>query len=578
MRGRHRSGRPAVAALEVTAAGMVAQTRSSRLLEPTLKPGTTRRARPPVSAMRRVQVAFFGSVLGDYMFATAVIIWAFTLGSAGLVGVFLAVRYVVIAVAGPIGAVIADRYDRRRVMVTLDLTRAGLLVGAGACLTLERSPYLLLIFAVLVATIGAPFRSAQAGLMPSLTSSAKELIHSNALISNIEIVVTFLGAAAAGAVVGVLGTAPVVWFACATYLLSALGISTIRRQPPASGRGTRSGPTVATSFQHEAVAGFAVLWRDRDLRHVAALVGGAGMCWGVVSALLVVLTVEVFHAAPSAMGYLDACIGAGSVIGGLILLRRVETLSVGRGLALGALGWGVPMVAMGLLDQPVVIIVALVVIGLADPLAMLGAEIIPQRIADDAVLSRVHAALRATQIGLTALGSLVAPLCLVGLGLSGTLLIVGALVTVGAAWSARAMPRLDARFAEPPEAALLRAVPVFASMTPVSLAALARRVDYVNAATGEAVVRQGEPGNLFYVVVQGEVEVTQGLRFLRRQTAGDFFGEIALLHDIPRSATVKATLPTRLLTVSRSDFLSAVAGHLESRTIIEDVAARRRAF
>ncbi|MEP6762589.1 MAG: cyclic nucleotide-binding domain-containing protein, partial [Sporichthyaceae bacterium] len=298
----------------------------------------------------------------------------------------------------------------------------------------------------------------------------------------------------------------------------------------------------------------------------------------VVSALLVVLTVEVFDAKPSAMGYLDAIIGIGSVIGGLVLLRRAEKLRVGRGLAVGTLGWGVPIVVMGALDQPVVIIVALVVIGLADPLAMLGTEIIPQRLADDAVLSRVHAALRATQIGVTALGSLVAPLLLHLVGLPVTLLVVGGVVTVSAVWSARAMPGLDARFAELPEAALLRAVPVFAPMSPVALAALARRVEYAAPAAGEAVVREGEPGELFYVIVDGEVEVTQGTRLLRRQTAGEFFGEIALLRDIPRTATVTATRPTRLLTVSRADFLATVGGQLDSRTYIEDVATHRQAF
>jgi len=98
----------------------------------------------------------------------------------------------------------------------------------------------------------------------------------------------------------------------------------------------------------------------------------------------------------------------------------------------------------------------------------------------------------------------------------------------------------------------------------------------VSVAAGEVVIRAGEPGDRFYMIVDGELEVVaERLHVTAR--AGDHFGEIALLRDVPRTATVRAVLDSHLYALDRSDFLAAVTGHSGVRAAGETVAAERLA-
>ena len=145
--------------------------------------------------LRRVQLAFFGSGLGDWAYATAVTVWAYQHGGATAVGAFQAVRFVAIAVAAPLGAAIADRVSRRAFMMACDAGRAVLVSAAAVCVALDVTPAAVYVLAVLAVIVGAPFRSAQAGLVPSLARTPDELTASNAVASNLENIVIFAGPA-----------------------------------------------------------------------------------------------------------------------------------------------------------------------------------------------------------------------------------------------------------------------------------------------------------------------------------------------------------------------------------------------
>jgi CRP-like cAMP-binding protein len=91
------------------------------------------------------------------------------------------------------------------------------------------------------------------------------------------------------------------------------------------------------------------------------------------------------------------------------------------------------------------------------------------------------------------------------------------------------------------------------------------------------VIREGEPGDYFYVIVDGTATVT--VRGVPRPAlhAGDCFGEIALLRDIPRTATITAQQPLRTLTLDRQEFLIAIAGNIASSAAADALAAQRLA-
>jgi CRP-like cAMP-binding protein len=130
-----------------------------------------------------------------------------------------------------------------------------------------------------------------------------------------------------------------------------------------------------------------------------------------------------------------------------------------------------------------------------------------------------------------------------------------------------------------PEAALatVAAVPLFEPLPPTSLEKLARAAVAESFPAGTAVVVEGERGDTFHVIVEGLLEVSADGRRLRVLGPGDFFGEIALIRDVPRTASVSAATDSVVLTIRRMDFLSAVLGNPESAETVEATVSARTA-
>ena len=103
------------------------------------------------------------------------------------------------------------------------------------------------------------------------------------------------------------------------------------------------------------------------------------------------------------------------------------------------------------------------------------------------------------------------------------------------------------------------------------------RVTHVRRPAGETIIREGELGDRFYVIAEGEVDVTEGGRFRRTEPAGDCFGEIALLRDVPRTATVVARTDVDLLALDREEFLAAITGDRRALAAGQDLVEARLA-
>jgi CRP-like cAMP-binding protein len=116
---------------------------------------------------------------------------------------------------------------------------------------------------------------------------------------------------------------------------------------------------------------------------------------------------------------------------------------------------------------------------------------------------------------------------------------------------------------------------MLARLAPVPLEELATRLESASFDAGADIVRQGELGDRFYLIDSGEVEVFEDGELARRQGPGDYFGEIALLRDIPRTATVTATSDVEVLALERDDFLEAVTRDRLSTQAAETVIATR---
>ncbi|HET6950522.1 MAG TPA: cyclic nucleotide-binding domain-containing protein, partial [Acidimicrobiales bacterium] len=265
----------------------------------------------------------------------------------------------------------------------------------------------------------------------------------------------------------------------------------------------------------------------------------------------------------------------GAVVGGFVAIARSVRNTIALDLVTGTLLWSLPLLLVIIAPSPVTVFAMVAVMGFGLPLVDVNYATLTMRLTPDARLGRVFGAFEGTCIGTMALGSAVTPFLLEELGVRGLLALLAAVVGIPALACIPRARRLDATLRPPAGTDLLAGIAMFAPLAPASLEFLARRLVTASAPAGTAIVREGEPSDRFYVIVGGRVEVTQGDRRLRIEGPGEFFGEIGLLRDVPRTATVTALDDVETLSLTREDFLGAVHGTDASMAAAYDIVTSR---
>ncbi len=322
-------------------------------------------------------------------------------------------------------------------------------------------------------------------------------------------------------------------------------------------------------------SGFTTIARDGNLSMVMVLICVQMVVSGAMVVLGVVFAVEVLGTGPAGVGLIDSVLGIGAVVGGFVAIARSVRNKIALDLVTGTLLWSLPLLLVVAAPSPATVFAMVAVMGFGLPLVDVNYATLTMRLTPDDRLGRVFGAFEGTCIGTMALGSAVTPFLLDHLGVRGVLGILAAVVGVPAlAYIPRAR-RLDASLRPPPGTDLLAGIPMFSPLAPASLEFLARRLVPRSAPAGTAIVSEGEPSDRFYLIVSGRVEVTQDGRALRVEGPGEFFGEIGLLRDVPRTATVTAVEDTELVSLIREDFLGAVQGTDASMAAAYDIVTSR---
>jgi hypothetical protein len=299
---------------------------------------------------------------------------------------------------------------------------------------------------------------------------------------------------------------------------------------------------------------------------------------GASAVFTLLMAVDILGTGAKGVGYLDSVLGVGAIVGGFVAIARATRLKLAQDMTTGVVLWALPLLLVSLWPHPVAAVVAVMLLGLGNPLVDVNMDTILQRVAPDEVLGRVFGALETCLIATMALGAVLMPLLNSWLGLRGALAVLGLGVSAVALAGLPRMRGLDARLRRPAGIDALEAIAMFAPLAPSVVETLARRLSTVTVSAGDVFIREGEASDRFYIIASGTVEVTQAGRVLRREGPGDFFGEIGLLRDVPRTATITALEPTELLALEREDFLDAVTGQTDARSAAEDVVTRRLAF
>jgi MFS family permease len=534
--------------------------------------------------LRRVQLALGGSMIGDWAYSTAVAVWAYGVGGATAVGVWSAIRLALLALTSPLGAALADRYPRRAVMITADLVRAALIGLATVCLYLDLHPAFVFVLATVTSIVSTAFRPAQRALMPALANHPEELTASNGTASTLESLSFFLGPSLGALLLVVADVETVFLVNTATFLLSMLLVTRVQvpaaaaRSPEPTAEETPEEPAETEEkerFLTEVSAGFRTIGRDRDLLVVTAEVAAQTIVAGASAVFTIVIAVHILGTGPQGVGYLDSMLGIGAIVGGFTAIARASRRKLAQDMTYGVMLWSLPLLLVTIWPHPAAAFAAVILLGFGNPLVDVNMETIIQRITPDEVMGRVFGALEACLIGTMALGAAVMPALVHWWGLRAARAVVGLGVALLALVGLPRMRSLDQRLGRPEGLDLLEAIPMFAPLTPGVVESLARSLVRVSVPAGEVVVREGTDADRFYVIESGLVEVTQQGAVLRREGAGDFFGEIGLLRDVPRTATITAVEDTVLLALERADFLDAVTGQTESRMAADDIVTRR---
>ena len=251
--------------------------------------------------------------------------------------------------------------------------------------------------------------------------------------------------------------------------------------------------------------------------------------------LVVVTSFEVLELDEAGVGLLYAAVGVGGLVGGFVALLLSPGGHLARDFALGLALFGLPLALIGGLPVAVIAVVGLAVIGIGNSIVDVNALTIMQRAVPDDVLGRALGALDGLLLGTLGLGAVLAPVLIDLLGIEGALVATGALLPVLALVSRPRLRALDDATSAPTATGLLRRVPMLAGLPEAVLERLAREATAVRFAAGTVILREGDPGDRFYVVESGEVAILG-----RRFGPGEAFGEIALLRDVPRTATATA--------------------------------------
>jgi MFS family permease len=522
-------------------------------------------------SLRRLQLAWIGSSIGTWGYVVALMVYAYEQGGPGAVGLVGLIRWFPAAVAAPFGGMIGDRFPRLRVMVVSDLVRALALGAAAAVIALDEPAVIVYLLAVVVTLVSQAFGPAEAALLPTLAESPEELAAANVASSTIEAAGYFVGPALGGVVLAVSNVQTVFILTAAAFLWSAAMLALIRLRAP-----DPVAETVRGSWQHEALAGFRTIWRDGRLRLIIGLFAAQTLVYGAFVVLTAVASIQLLGLGSPGIGYLNAALGVGGLIGGILAVGLVGLRRLGLTFGLALIVWGTPILLIGLWAEAAPAFVLIALAGLGLTIVDVAGFTLLQRAVPEEVLARVFGVLHSAFFATGGLGAILAPVLVDWLGIRGALIATGAVLPAVTIPAFGLLAHIDRTLTVPTaELRSLRAIEMFAPLPAPTLEALAGSLVRMEVPAGETVFRQGDHGDRFYIVDSGEVEIEIDGRVANVLGPGDHFGEIALLRDMPRTATVRARKETRLHALERDAFLGAVTGHSGSTEAAETVVVAR---
>jgi predicted MFS family arabinose efflux permease len=414
---------------------------------------------------------------------------------------------------------------------------------------------------------------AQAALVPSYTNSLRELAAANGLWNAIDSTSLALGSLVGGVLIASTSTQFALGVATLACVLAAATVARLHPDERLEYDGEEP-----VSLGAELLGGLVEVARTAGLRDAVGVLSSSMLIDGLFDVVMVVLALRVLRIGSGGLGWLNGAWGLGGLFGGIGGLALLGRGRFARASLVACLMLAAALGALAAHDAVLIAAIAFVAVGAGLAIFALTSSTMLQRLTAEDAVSRVFGVEEASGLLAAAAGAAIAPVLIDGLGISATFAIAAALTPVVVLSRRRTIARFDVEGAvQTRQFSVLRSLDVFAPLPLATIETLARLSHEVTYASGEVVIREGDGGDLFYAILEGRAEVSQHGRNVRTEGPGEYFGEIALLRDVPRTATVTADGDLVLLSLDRDAFLTAVTGHHRSRRAAQATADQRLA-
>jgi MFS family permease len=451
-----------------------------------------------------VAAAFVLFVLTEYAVWIAILVYAYAVGGATTAALVVLAQAAPSSILAPFIATVADRRSPATLLVAgyavqslgMGLTAVTLLTGM--------SPYAVYAGAVLASIGVMATRPAQAVLLPSLVRNTEELTAMNVVTGWVESIAIVAAGALAGVLLAVGGAGLVIAACCGLGIVATLLVASVRTPPLAVDDALDAPPTVLA----DVAEGLRLLVRERRPRVLVIVLTLSWVVLGALDVLFVILAVTVLHKGQAWTGYLNMAFGVGSVLAGSVTLmlvgRRLAMPILASGLVVGV---GIGLTALSANELLTAFLLA--VAGAGSAVLQMATRALLQRAVPAQLLGRVFGIVEGVTMAALAVGSLLTSLFDALGGPTAALLGGALLLPAGLAIWGRALLTIDATANVPVvEIALLRSLPHFAALPAPALEGVARSLECIQLPPATVLIREGDIGDRFYAIADGEMDVT----------------------------------------------------------------------
>jgi MFS family permease len=521
-------------------------------------------------ALLRLELAWAAYNGAEWAVYVALLVYAYGIGGATASGLMALVQLIPCIFLAPYLGALTDRRRPGRVLLAAYVLQGTAMAGAAAAMALGAPAAVVFGLAVLI-NIGITIpRPAQAALLPSVVRAPVELTAANVVSSWMDNGSALVAPALGGLLIALGGPQ----LSIAVLAVLAFGAAALVWPVPGPPPIAESG---GGSLTRQVLHGFKVVWAQKDIRVLVGVLGAQYIFVGALDVLYVVLAISVLGLGQQGAGYLNSAFGAGALVGSMLAALLVARRRLGPALVAGMVTAGLALGALGVFPSVVGAFALLALAGVGRAVMDVTGRILLQRAASPEVLANVFAVLESLMQAGLAIGATLVPV-LVGLsGARAALVGTGVVFILIMAVTWRGLRSVDSAADVPHvEIRLLQSIPLFSRLPAPKLEGLARALRPTGYSAGQTVMCEGEPGEFYCAVARGEVEVAHAGQVVAHLTRGEGFGEIALLEDVPRTATVTATEQTEVYCLEKEPFILALTGHAAARTMADGVVARRR--